>query len=371
MSQKIEQRIADIEAELAKMQYNKATEAHFGVLRARLAQLNNELVERAIKSNRKGSGFFVKKHGDATVILLGYPSVGKSTLLSAITNKDSKVAAYEFTTLDAIPGMMEYNGKYKGAKIQIIDLPGIIEGGATGSGRGREIFSAVRNADLIVILLDATKIEHIDIIKKELYNANIRLDQNPPRIRIKERNRGGLQVSGHPSLTPIDVITSVLREYRIINADVFLREPNLTIDHIIDHLTGNRKYVPSLVVLNKVDLLVSRSKLSQIEKQIGKFVAISADKKIGLDELKEAIVDKIGIMRVYLKKPGQKTDFEDPMIIKKGSTVEDLCYKIHKRFKDDFRYANIWGTSVKFPGQKVGLDHVLLDSDVIKIMLEK
>ena len=98
MSEKIEQRIADIEDEIAKMQYNKATQGHFGVLRARLAQLNNELVERAIKSNRKGTGFFVKKHGDATVILLGYPSVGKSTLLTAITNKESKVAAYEFTT---------------------------------------------------------------------------------------------------------------------------------------------------------------------------------------------------------------------------------------------------------------------------------
>ena len=180
MSEKIEQRIADIEAELAKMQYNKATQAHFGVLKARLAQLNNELVERAIKSNRKGSGFFVKKHGDATVILLGYPSVGKSTLLSAITNKESKVAAYEFTTLDAVPGMMEYNGRYKGVKVQIIDLPGIIEGGSTGSGRGREIFSAVRNADLIAIMLDATKLDHIEIIKKELYHANIRLDQQPP-----------------------------------------------------------------------------------------------------------------------------------------------------------------------------------------------
>ena len=370
MSEKIEQRIADIEAELAKMQYNKATQAHFGVLKARLAQLNNELVERAIKSNRKGSGFFVKKHGDATVILLGYPSVGKSTLLSAITNKESKVAAYEFTTLDAVPGMMEYNGRYKGAKVQIIDLPGIIEGGSTGSGRGREIFSAVRNADLIAIMLDATQIEHIDIIKKELYHANIRLDQSPPRIRIKPKNRGGLQVSGHDSLTSIKEMTSVLREYKIINADVFLQDQNLTVDHVIDHLTGNRKYVPSLIILNKVDL-ISRSELPRIKSTIGDFVPISADKKIGLDDLKEAIVEKIGIMRVYLKKPGQKTDLEDPMIIKKDSTVEDLCYKIHRRFKDDFRYANVWGSSVKFPGQKVGLSHVLLDSDVVKIILEK
>jgi hypothetical protein len=370
MSEKIEERIADIEAELAKMQYNKATQGHFAVLRARMSQLQNELVERAMKSNRKGSGFAVKKHGDATVILLGFPSVGKSTLLSAITNKESKVAAYEFTTLDAIPGMMEYNGRYKGAKIQIVDLPGIIEGGATGSGRGREIFSTVRNADLIVIMLDATKLEHLEVIKQELYNANIRLDQLPPRITIKERSRGGLLISGHPSVTPNEVISQVLREYRIINADVYLREANLNIEHIIDHVTGNRKYVPSLVIINKVDL-ISRSDLPKIKAQIGDFVPISADKEIGLEELKEAIVEKIGIMRIYLKRPGQKTDFDDPMIVKKGFTVADLCNKIHKRFKDDFRYANVWGTSVKFPGQKVGLSHVLEDSDSIKIILEK
>ena len=126
MSEKIEERIAEKEAEMAKMQYNKATSHHFGTLRAQIAQLRSELVDRAMKSKKKGSGFSIKKHGDATVILLGFPSVGKSTLLNAITNKESKVAAYEFTTLDAIPGMMEYDGKYKGARIQIIDLPDYI-----------------------------------------------------------------------------------------------------------------------------------------------------------------------------------------------------------------------------------------------------
>ncbi|MHA2113742.1 MAG: GTPase, partial [Candidatus Hodarchaeales archaeon] len=184
MSEKIEERIAEKEAELAKMKYNKATEAHFGTLKAQIAQLRSEIIERAMKSKRKGSGFSIKKHGDATVILLGFPSVGKSTLLNAITNKESKVAAYDFTTLDAIPGMMEYDGEYKGARIQIIDLPGIIEGGASGKGRGREVFAAVRNANLIVILLDVRRPDHLTKILNELWKANIRLDQSPPRIKV-------------------------------------------------------------------------------------------------------------------------------------------------------------------------------------------
>jgi ribosome-interacting GTPase 1 len=247
-----------------------------------------------MKSKKKGSGFSIKKHGDATVILLGFPSVGKSTLLNAITNKDSKVAAYEFTTIDAIPGMMEYNGKYKGARIQIIDLPGIIEGGATGKGRGREVFAAVRNANLIVILLDVRRPDHLTKIFHELWKANIRLDQSPPQIKIIRRNFGGINVSGFRHGLSDTEIANILRAYRIINADVYLQnDPDLTIDKIIDVVADNRKYIPSLIVVNKMDL-ANEEELIRFETQIDrKIVAISAELEQGLDELKEIIFEKL------------------------------------------------------------------------------
>ena len=88
-----------------------------------------------MQSGGPGEGFEVQKYGDGRVALIGFPSVGKSTLLSQLTGTESEAAAYEFTTLTCIPGIIHY----KGTKIQLLDLPGIIEGAAQGKGRGRQV----------------------------------------------------------------------------------------------------------------------------------------------------------------------------------------------------------------------------------------
>lgn len=76
--------------------------------------------------------------------------MGKSTLLSTLTKTESEAAGYEFTTLTCIPGVIEY----KGANIQLLDLPGIIEGAAQGKGRGRQVIAVARTADLVMMMLD-------------------------------------------------------------------------------------------------------------------------------------------------------------------------------------------------------------------------
>lgn len=97
--------------------------------------------------------------------MIGFPSVGKSTLLTKITGQFSKIAAYEFTTLTCIPGVL----KYKGAKIQLLDLPGIIEGAKDGKGRGKQVIAVARTCNLIIIVLDATRpMHHKKVIEHEL-----------------------------------------------------------------------------------------------------------------------------------------------------------------------------------------------------------
>ncbi|XP_036693548.1 developmentally-regulated GTP-binding protein 2 isoform X2 [Balaenoptera musculus] len=147
------EKISEIEKEIARTQKNKATEYHLGLLKAKLAKYRAQLLEPSKSSSSKGEGFDVMKSGDARVALIGFPSVGKSTFLSLMTSTASEAASYEFTTLTCIPGVIEY----KGANIQLLDLPGIIEGAAQGKGRGRQVIAVARTADVVIMMLDATK----------------------------------------------------------------------------------------------------------------------------------------------------------------------------------------------------------------------
>ena len=331
-----------------------------------LSKLKEESIQRS-SSGTKGQGFHVKKSGDATVVLVGFPSVGKSTLLNELTNAESKVGAYQFTTLDIVPGVMEY----KNAKIQVFDIPGIITGASSGKGRGREILSVARTAELIIVVLDVLNPQHLDVILKELRNIGIRPNERPPDVTVNRRRTGGVHVSSTVPLTHLDekTIRSIINEYGMHNADVLFRD-DVTMDQFIDVLDRNKSYVPMLILLNKVDL-VDKAYLEEMKKQLPEFIPISADKKLNIDNLKETIFENLNLVRVYLKPQGRKADMNDPLVIKKGSTVIDACDKLHKEFVKNFRHAKIWGTSVKFPGQKVGPDHVLEDEDVLRIILKK
>ncbi len=364
-----EDMIREIEEELRRTKYNKATEHHVGRLKAKLARLKREQMERAMSRSGGSGGFDVKKSGDASVALIGLPSVGKSTILSRLTNKQSKVAHYAFTTLDAIPGIMYH----RGAKIQIIDLPGIISGASMGKGRGKEVLSVARSSDLILIVLDIFEWKtHLELIMKELYHVGIRVNQKPPDIVIKKTERGGIAISTLKELTKTTekTIKEVMREYKIINADVTIRgDP--TIEEVIDVLEGNRVYIKGLIVVNKMDL-VDEEMLRELTKGLPEeAILISAETGKNIDLLRDKIIDTLELIRIYLKPQGGEPDYDEPLIMLKNSTVGDVCDKIHKTFKQRFRYARIWGKSAKHPGQVVHLDHVLEDEDVLTLILRK
>lgn len=365
----IEKQIKNIEDEIFNTQKNKATEHHIGKLKAKIARLREEVDKRKSQGG-KGKGFSVKKQGDATVGLVGFPSIGKSTLLNQLTSAESRVGAYEFTTLDAIPGMMKYNG----ANIQVLDLPGLITGAAEGKGRGREVLSAVRNVDLILFMIDAQHESHLDLMAGELHGAGLRLNQSRPDVVVKKTGHGGINVTFTGKMTYLDeeMVRSICSEY-VINADIVVRG-DITEDQLIDVFIENRIYVPAVVVINKVDLLSKgelRSRVNSIKHKGWKVVPISATDGKGLDRLRSIIFSELRFIRVFMKPVGESVDMDEPLILKQGDTVEVACRRLHRDFQDKFRFANVSGPSAKHDVQKVGLDHVLMDKDILTIVITR
>lgn len=362
-NQKTSERISELEDELRNTKYNKRTQAAVGLLKAKIARLKDKQIQHSSKK-LKSDGYAVKKSGNATIILVGFPSVGKSTLLNSLTNADSETGAYNFTTLSVIPGLMEY----KHTKIQILDVPGIVRGAASGKGRGKEVLAVANNANLVVILIDVFHPGHFKIVKKELYESNIRLNQKKPIIKINKKIKGGISIGATVKLTKIDkeTISKILREYKITNADVVIRT-DIDVEQLIDAIEGNKFYIPGLVILNKIDL-IKKEKLEKIKEQIKPDLCISASNKKNLENFKELIFQRLNLIRVYCKEAGKQADLNEPLILFKDATLKDMCRKLHKEFIEKFKFARIWGDSVKYDNQKIlKLKHKLKDNDIVEI----
>ncbi len=362
----IPEKIKAIQDEMARTQINKATEHHIGLLKAKIAKLKREQeADITKKSGMKQDGFDVRRTGDATVVFIGLPSVGKSTLLNKMTGAKSTVGAFQFTTLTVVPGMMEY----RGAKIQVLDLPGIIKGASTGKGLGKRILSVARTADLVLLVLDVFQPYHEDVLTNELGNIGIRLNQLPPNITIEKASMGGIAIAQQAKLTKITEkhLKDILHLYGIVSARVVVRE-DLTSEQLADHIAGNISYSKAITVLNKIDL-VDKEFLKDLKTKIkSDVIEVSANADLNIEVLKEKIYEKLKFIRIYMRPKGGETDFKEPFIAREGDTVEDICNKLHRRLRREFRYGLVWGKSVKFGGQRVGLNHIMQDEDVLTII---
>lgn len=299
---------------MARTQKNKATNYHLGTLKAKLAKLRNDLlVEQGggAGGGAGGEGFDVARLGDARVALIGFPSVGKSSLLNALTTTESEVANYEFTTLTCVPGTM----KYMGSKIQILDLPGIIEGAAHGKGRGREVIAVARSADAILIVLDAGKEglnRHREILEAELETVGIRLNQRPPDVVFQKKKMGGVRFASTVPLTklgpePEKLATQIMREYKINSADLLARE-DISVDQLVDCIQGNRQYKPCVYMYNKIDT-VTIEEVDQLARMPHSIVgSVSMKFNIGEpdedDLVKATLWQYLGLTRIYTKRKG-------------------------------------------------------------------
>ena len=265
---------------------------------------------------------------------------------------------------NCIPGVIEY----KNATIQLLDLPGIIEGASKGKGRGRQVIAVARTADVVLMMLDASKAElQKELLTRELHSVGLRLNTRKPDINIRIKKTGGVSLNAMCDLTHIDLhlVRNILHLYHIFNADVLCRE-DVTEDEFIDVVESNRIYIRCLYVCNKVDT-VGLDEVDHLA-HLPHFLVISCNEKLNLDYLLDKIWEYLDFLRIYTKPRGKRPDFSDPVIMRNGSTMEDVCHSIHREMANNFKYGLVWGLSAKHQPQRVGIVHAVADEDVVQVM---
>lgn len=320
---------------------HKGTEKIKAEFTRKIALLRKEIEKQREIQSKRGSGaaIAVKKEGIGQVVLVGLPNSGKSTLLNMLTDAHAEVAPYAFTTKKPEVGMLDY----KGAKIQLVEVPALIEGSSEGKANGMQALSIIRNADAIVFVLSSEQSaeDELKLLQNELEKANIKANRSRPRIRINQSEFKGITISGKSFLRIKEAeLSDFLKGIGIHNASIVLNEPT-TIDRIAEVLD---------------DRIIYKRALN----------AISGKDAKNLDELKRSIFTLLNKILIYTKKPGVQADLNEPLIAGKGATIEEIAKSLHKGLAQKFKYAKVWG-STKFPGQRVSRNYKPKDFDVIEI----
>jgi hypothetical protein len=304
------EKVLALEELIATIPKHKGTDKLRGDLRRKLSQLRKEAETlRRSKKGGRGELYVVQREGAAQVALVGFPNSGKSSLLASLTNATPVIADYPISTLTPLPGMMPYED----IQIQLVDLPPIGNESTDGWVSG-----ILRISDALLVVLDST--EDLEA------QAELLIEQ--------------------------------LGRWRIYILESQLSESESSIG----------VFKKALLVSNKRDYPGTQENFIRIKERYGHHcpcISVSALRKENLEELKRAIFELSGIIRVYSKPPGKDPDLSKPFTIPSGSTVLDLAESIHKDFIPNLKYARIWG-SARFDGQRVEKSYVLKDRDVVE-----
>ncbi len=304
-----------LRAMLRAIPKHKGTEHLQGDIKKRISQLTDELSGPKKKAGRGGPPTVVAPEGGGQVALVGPPNSGKSTLHAALTNSHAQTGPYPFTTQYPQPGMLPVDD----VTVQLIDLPPI-----TPEHPVPWIGNALQPADgalLVVDLVVAGCVEQVVALHEVLEDRKVVLHADwdgpgPPADDPFTKLLPTLLVASHAdAIEDVDAELAAFRE-----------------------LTGYD--YPALVV--------------------------SAETGAGLDQIGPWLFDRLGIVRVYTKIPGQPADRDRPYTLRRGQTVHDVALLVHRDIAASLKYARLWGPE-SFDGQQVGPEHEVVDGDVLEL----
>jgi small GTP-binding protein len=350
---------------------HKGTAKLCAQVKKQMAALRKEIEEKRRK--RAGGGgpkFFIEKEGAAQIVLLGLTNVGKSSLLSKVTNAKVEVSSNPYTTREPVPGIMNYGDM----QFQIVEAPALMEGSADGKAWGLQTLGLARNADGLILMVDLSQdpVWQAHLIFGELEKARVLVTKPRARVEIEKKHLGaGLRILllGRLIDCTFRDVEELLKSYRVTDGVVKIYG-EATLDEVEDAIFESTIYKPSVIVANKIDLENAEANLRLLEAYVGEklpIILVSCQTGYGLEKLGETLFKILDIIRVYTKEPNDREPSQKPFILRKGATIYDLAKSIHSDFSENFSYARVWAKRLTFSPQKVGSTFVLEDGDVVEI----
>jgi ribosome-interacting GTPase 1 len=369
-----EQKIEKLQEFLSLVPKHKGTENLRAQVKRKIATLRREIAEKKRKkAGGGGARFFVEKEGDAQVIVLGPTNVGRSSLLSLLTNAKVEISSYLYTTKEPTPGMFQYQD----LQFQIVEAPALMEGAADGGTWGPQTLTAARNADGLILMIDLSQdpVEQFSLILRELEKARILTRKPKARVEIERKHMGaGLKIImlGHLHGSSSKNVEQLLKSYGINDATVKI-QGEAALDDVEDAIFEGTVYRSAIMLANKADILNAEEKIEQLKEVAGvemNILPISCKTKSGLEKLGQEIFEMLDIIRIYTKEPDERSPSKKPFTVRKGTTILDLARQIHSDLYKQFSYAKVWSKRLRFSPQKVGRAFILEDGDTVEIHMK-
>jgi ribosome-interacting GTPase 1 len=366
------QRMAEF---LSLVPQHKGTLKLRGQIKKKMAVLRRELEEQKQKRTGRTSGpkFFIEKEGAAQIALLGVTNVGKSCLLSAVSKANVFVSPAAYTTREPVPAIMPFED----IGFQLVEVPSLMEGSADGRAWGLQSLALARNADGLMLMVDLScdPVAQLRLVLGELEKARILVNQPKGRVDIDRQHMGaGLRIILFGKLIDADTrdIEALLRSYRVGDAVVKING-EVSLDEVEDAIFESTTYRRAIVVANKFDLPGAQRGLRRLEGFLERripIVAVSCEKKYGLEKIGPILFKVLDIIRVYTKEPGERDASQHPFTLRRGASLAELARNIHGEFVKNFAFAKVWSERLVHSPQKAGLGFVLDDGDLVEIHLK-
>jgi ribosome-interacting GTPase 1 len=335
-------------------------------VKRKVSALEEELEAKKRRRKTARDLFAVEKAGDAQIAIAGLTNVGKSSLLSALTNAKPLISNTPYTTTLPVAGAFHYDG----VDFQLVELPALMEGSSEGKGHGLKVMNIIRNADGLILMIDASKdpVEQWQILTEELENSRILIKKPRGHVEILRKPTGVITIGGGGRLIDcsFEEVKELLAGYGFKSVFVKLTG-EVYMDDVEDAIFGMSTYKPTIVLANKMDLPGSKENLGIVLKLVGelKVVPVSCTTGVGLSIIGKTLIETLELVRVYTKPVGSIKPDPKPIVLRRGATVSDVAKSIHRELYERFKYARIWGGNVR--GLRVGLNYPIEDGCIVEI----